>query len=214
MKHPLTCEEITRRALIERYVAGRLSETDAEALESHYLTCDRCYDELRLAAAIWTTLPEVRKDAAAEPQPALSVRGRRYGHRWKIGVAGLAAAAVLAGVLLLRPSDLDVDRDAPLHRENVPDVEAAPTAEVPIGEIVALEEFRWAPVTSADLYRVTVYDTKGAVIWEVETRETHAAPPDATELEPGIPYLWEVEARVGWDQWVSSELVRFRISEP
>ena len=129
-------------------------------------------------------------------------------------MAGLAAAAALAGLLLLRPSDSDVGRAPVLHRENVPDVEAAPTAEVPMGEIVALEEFRWAPVTSADLYRVTVYDTKGAVIWEMETRETHVAPPDATELEPGIPYLWEVEARVGWDQWVSSELVRFRISEP
>ncbi len=83
MNQRLTCEEITRRALIEGYVAGRLSETDTEALESHYLTCDRCYDELRLAAAIWNTLPEVRKDAAAEPQPALSLRGRRISARRK-----------------------------------------------------------------------------------------------------------------------------------
>ncbi len=206
MNQRLTCEEITRRALIEGYVAGRLSETDAEALESHYLTCDRCYDELRLAAAIWNTLPDVRANVAAPP--------RRLGHRWKIGVAGLAAAAVLAGVLLLRPSDLDVQRAPVLHRETVPDVEAAPAAQVPIGEIAALEEFRWSPVTSADLYRVTLYDAEGTVILEVETRETHVAPPDTTELARGSPYLWEVAARVGWDQWVSSELVRFRISEP
>ena len=214
MRQPLTCDDIIGRALIEGYVAGRLSETDAEALESHYLACDRCYDELRLATAIWNTLPEVRKEVAAEAQVALSVPGRRLGHRWKIGVAGLAAAAVLAGVLLLRPSDLDVERAPVLHREKAADVEAAPAAQVPIGEIAALEEFRWSPVTSADLYRVTVYDAEGAVIWEDETRETHAAPSDGTELEAGVPYLWEVAARVGWDQWVSSELVRFRISEP
>jgi len=69
-------------------------------------------------------------------------------------------------------------------------------------------------VIAADLYRVTLYDTAGEVIWQVDTRETHIAPPDMVRIEPGALYLWQVDARVGWDRWVSSELVRFSISDP
>ena len=38
MEHKRNCDEITDRALIEGYVAGRLGEPDTEAFESHYLT--------------------------------------------------------------------------------------------------------------------------------------------------------------------------------
>ena len=61
MEHELNCDEITDRALIEGYVGGRLGEADVEAFESHYLTCERCQNELRLALAIREALPEVRE---------------------------------------------------------------------------------------------------------------------------------------------------------
>jgi len=61
----LTCDVIVDGELIERYLAGALSETEAEALESHYLTCARCQNELRLAAAIRDVLPELREAAQA-----------------------------------------------------------------------------------------------------------------------------------------------------
>ena len=38
MEHKRNCDEITDRALMEGYVAGRLGEPDTEAFESHYLT--------------------------------------------------------------------------------------------------------------------------------------------------------------------------------
>ncbi len=49
MEHKRNCDEITDRALIEGYVAGRLGEAETEAFESHYLTCERCQNDCRLA---------------------------------------------------------------------------------------------------------------------------------------------------------------------
>ena len=87
---PVTCTEIAERGLIERYVAGRLGADDTEALEAHYLTCPRCQTELRLALAVRHALAE----SAAAP--------RRRVRQW-VAIAGLALAATIAGLILLRP---------------------------------------------------------------------------------------------------------------
>lgn len=206
-----SCNEIRDRALIERYVAGNLADDEVEALESHYLTCARCQAELRLAMAIRDTLPEVRGASQAGDTFTLSLRRRRRGRPVKVGAAAIAVAAVLAGLLFVRPT---AEPDRPELREEVPDVPSAPSLLAPEGEVASVEEFRWEPVTSADRYRVTVYNAESAVVWQIETRETHAGPPDANLLEPDVQYLWEVAARVGFDRWISSSLTRFRISSP
>ncbi len=210
MEHKLNCEEITDRALIEGYVAGRLGEAETEAFESHYLTCERCQNELRLALGIREALPEVREAGLQAPaEPEVSVISRRF----KVGTAAaLAAAAVLAGLLLVRPSKLD-EESAPAHREEATGVEVALSLRAPAGVVAAVEKFQWSQVPAADLYRITVYEA-GAVVWEVETRDTLTIPPDGIEFEPDARYIWKVAARVGWDRWVSSELVEFTISEP
>jgi hypothetical protein len=210
LSEPLSCDEIVGRALIERYVAGKLSAAEVEALESHYLTCSRCQTDLRLAAAIRAVLPEVQDTSPAATVSPIAEAKHRFGRRRRALATAAAIAAALAGVLLLRPSDTD----SPGHRDVVPVTEIIPNVEIPIGEVAAVEQFRWAPVASADLYRLTLYDAAGDVVWHIDTRETHIAPPDTIRLEPGALYLWQVAARVDWDRWVNSELVRFTISEP
>ena len=211
MEHKLNCDEITDRALIEGYVGGRLGEADVEAFESHYLTCERCQSELRLALAIREALPEVREAGLRAPaEPEVSVISRRLKVRT---AAALAAAAVLAGLLLVRPSKLD-EESAPAQRDEATGVEVAPSLGAPDGVVAAVESFQWSQVPGADLYRITVYDAEGTVVWEVETRDTLITPPDTTEFEPAARYIWTVAARVGFDRWVSSELVDFTISEP
>lgn len=226
----LTCSEIEEQALIERYVAGRLSDDGVEAFESHYLTCPRCLGELRLALAIREALPEMAESdtrlrvirggagdhdqsghAAGQPAaPAGPGRSRRF----KVGTAAaMATAAVLAGLLFLRPVQLTDDL-APVHRDDASSAESALMPRTPIGDVPAVREFRWSPQASADLYHVTLYDEEGAAIWEVETSEPRAVIPEGTRLEPGASYLWEVAARVDWNRWVRSELVRFEIHEP
>ena len=206
----MTCEAIVDDGLIERYLAGLLSEPESEALESHYLTCARCQAELRLGSAIRAVLPEVEAAAREPDRGAADVAVPRFGRRARIGAVAAAIAAVLAGVLLFDP--LDVERSG--HRDAAPGAEAVPALEVPVGAAEAIETFRWRPAASADLYRVTLYDATGNVLWEVETSEIQAALPDSVRLERGALYLWQVAARVGWDRWISSELVRFTLTAP
>ena len=211
MEHKRNCDEISDRALIEGYVAGRLGEAETEAFESHYLTCERCQNELRLAVAIREVLPEVREAGLHAPaESEVSVISRRFRVRT---AAALAAAAVLAGLLLVRPSTQD-EESAPVHRDEATGVEVAPSLRAPGGVVAAVESFQWSQVPAADLYRITVYDAEGAVVWEAETRDTLITPPDSAEFEPDARYIWTVAARVGFDRWLSSELVDFTISGP
>ena len=83
---PLTCAAVDEQDLAARYVAGTLSDDGVrQAFEDHFVACDRCREEVRLAMAIRTEL--VRR-AGAPRVPWLPL--------------GVLAAAALAGVLLLR----------------------------------------------------------------------------------------------------------------
>lgn len=209
MTDKLTCEEITERGLVEGYLAGNLSEAETEAFEAHYLTCPRCQTELRLGAGIRELLPEVRTQGGI---PKIH-DGKRTGkwfrrHAW-IGAGAAAAAAVLIGVILLEPAG----REPLPHREGTSETSDVPDVETPRGDVVAVQTFRWTAVPEADLYRVTLYDDAGDVLWQEETAASNLALPDTLELTLGALYLWQVDARVAWDRWVSSELVRFTITD-
>jgi len=205
-----TCEEVTEEGLVEGYLAGKLSDAEIEAFESHYLTCSRCRTELRLGAGIREILPEVREAAGAPEIRGEEKTGHWFRRNARIGAVAAAVAAVLIGVILVQPAG----REPLPHREGVPETPDAPGVEGPRGEVGTVEEFRWTAVPSADLYRVTLYDDAGDVLWQAETPASRLAPPDTVELAQGALYLWQVDARVGWDRWVSSDLVRFSITDP
>lgn len=48
----VTCSTVARARWVERYLVGNLTASETEAFESHYLTCPRCQEALRLGAAI------------------------------------------------------------------------------------------------------------------------------------------------------------------
>jgi hypothetical protein len=81
----------------------------------------------------------------------------------------------------------------------------------PQGPAAEVHELRWTPVEGADRYRVTVFDAEGRVVYEVEPVAAVAPLPDSVQLTPGRRYLWKVEARVGFDRWVASDLVAFSL---
>jgi len=85
----LTCALVEERALVERYVADTLTDEHGRAdFEAHVIACPRCQDEIRLATAVRAEL--ARPASARRPVPWLPL--------------GLVAAAVLGGVVLLRPA--------------------------------------------------------------------------------------------------------------
>ena len=95
MTQTLACKDFADRAFVERYLMKRLSPTEQEAFESHFLTCESCQQAIELGSAIRGALPTVR-----------AVPTRRSWVTLGAGL-GLAAAAGLAAVLLLpsaRPS--------------------------------------------------------------------------------------------------------------
>ncbi|HSG82874.1 MAG TPA: zf-HC2 domain-containing protein, partial [Gemmatimonadota bacterium] len=108
MAEQLNCEAIIDAGLIEQYLAGMLSEAEIEAFESHYLTCDRCQNELRLAATIKDALPELLHEQAVVAGATETDTDRRWlGRRKRIGAVAVAIAAALAGLLLIQPADVE-----------------------------------------------------------------------------------------------------------
>jgi tetratricopeptide (TPR) repeat protein len=105
-----TCEAIRERAVVERYVAGRLSETDTEIFEEHLLACGRCQAEVRLAAGIRVSLAEARAPrrtagfvaAAAVLAIAASIValmiGRSGRESYLIGLGAVAEPPVYLGI--------------------------------------------------------------------------------------------------------------------
>lgn len=87
----LDCEAVADLALVERYLAKRLTAEELESFEAHFLTCDRCQDAIALGAGIRGAWPRLR---SARPRRAGLLLG---------GSLGLAAAAGLAAVLLRTP---------------------------------------------------------------------------------------------------------------
>jgi hypothetical protein len=109
MTDKLTCEVVAGAAMVERYVAGTLPESDLEGFEGHLITCQVCQDEVVQAVAIREGLRELQA-GSSEQDPAVGrtpgpVRSRLRGVPPKVWIP-VAAAAVLAGILVLGPDQV------------------------------------------------------------------------------------------------------------
>jgi len=72
---------------------------------------------------------------------------------------------------------------------------------------------QWTHADGADLYRVTLFDASSRVVFTASVTDTLLTLPDSAQLVPTRTYLWKVDARIGFDRWVVSELVRFSIGK-
>lgn len=134
-------------------------------------------------------------------------RRRRNRPAWMAGVA--AAAAIM---LIAWPRG--GDRSPAVHRERPVTTTIAPAAVQPVGTADSMPALLWTAVPHADRYRVRVFAADGSVVWERESADTILAVPASAGLRAGETYYWNVEAHIGFDRRVASELVgfSFRIS--
>lgn len=145
--------------------------------------------------------------AVAREVTALEVAPRE---RWRrFALPAVAAAAIL--VVFLGPLDLLRRERSDGHRAPTITNGSLPSVLTPQGAVADVHELRWMPVEGADRYRVTVFDADGLVVYEIEPVAAVAPLPDSLQLVPGRRYLWKVEARVGFDRWVASDLVEFSL---
>ncbi|HZO53367.1 MAG TPA: tetratricopeptide repeat protein [Bryobacteraceae bacterium] len=98
MDHAMSCEQIERDEIVEKYVAGTLAEDAAEAFEEHYFRCAACLARL-----------ETVQNAIVLMRSPLKMR--RYSYAGLAMAAGLVIA--LTGALVWKFSEVS-DRRTPV----------------------------------------------------------------------------------------------------
>ena len=181
------CEAIADRALVEQYVAGRLTaDQDLEFLEAHLLTCSDCREDVRLATALRA---ELKPDAAVRLHRSALRRGRAW---WLVGTA--AAAAVL--VLVLGRDFNQRGATGPVLRagnEGVPHVAIVS----PVSGAVTPRDslaFVWRSAGQDVAYKLTVTNEAGDVVWTAAGLDTVRRLPRDVRLTGGRSYFWYVDA--------------------
>lgn len=205
---------------VAELVDGGLERAGREPLMAHLLSCQACR---RAVASVVGALRSsdvaeaigmLEEHSAGRSGPSTTSPARQRSSRTRrIGLTavGLAAAAGLAGLLLLRGPAIDPESDEP-HRAPAPILESVPRPMTPSGAVNLLDEFRWSPVAAAESYRVILFDWEGEVLWQVETSQTRITLADTVPLMSGRPYFWKVEARVGLERWLDSGLTEFSVA--
>src|SRR5262245_28311254 len=113
----MTCDEVAKGEIVERYLLGQLDEPERDAFEEHYFECARCSDELRTYEALQAELSRTRDALVAAP-------GRSWMRQW----AWLpAAAVVLIGVSVVIRQGLTTGGERPpIAADTPPDRPAGP----------------------------------------------------------------------------------------
>jgi len=211
LRQALTSREqtdaLTGACLADDVVAG-LAEGSLEASARaaallHLVGCLHCR---RAVASVARAIGD-----GAVAREAARVEGTRRHNRWYwVPASAAAAAAVL--FLMVQQGRVHDPPETDLHRAPTIANGSAPRTISPAGLVATAAELRWGAVAGADRYRVTLYDASGRVVYEIEPVDTAAALPDSLRLQAGKRYLWKVDARTGFDRWVSSNLVEFSIA--
>jgi hypothetical protein len=169
-----------------------------EALR-HLATCAFCRRAVASVAEALVDQPVTHEIEIVEG------RTNRWRRVLRIAVPLAAAATVL--VLLWSPSN-----DSGVPHRGGPLQGSAPTPIGPRGTVESAPRLQWTSVAGSERYRVTLFGAQGNVLYESEIADTVVTLPDSVRLLSGRPYLWKVEARTGWDRWVTSDLVDFTIA--
>ena len=171
----LTCAQVDAQDLDARYLAGTLSDPEAEAFEAHYFGCDRCWELVHGGAEVRGALtgPGARRRPA---RGGLTPRIRSSTARWM----GLAAA--LAGVTV----GLSLWRQFRPHPE--PAVRGGSrwlplTAEVRGDSLLAV----WPSAPGAASYRLRLFTREGALLVEREVTDTTLALSSSVLPDPAHP---------------------------
>jgi hypothetical protein len=187
---------------VAAYLESVLPASDRALLERHLGECEYCRARLALAGHALETAP----------RPLSEVRRRRN------LLVGLAAAASIAGVLLLsrlpaaptsEPSELRAagqEMSSPALRLIGP---LRGDTVVP-GEL----RFQWSGVGSDALYQVTLSASDGRILWTERTADTIAVPPGEIlpRLQAGQPYFWRVDALLSTLRSVTSGDQPFQVA--
>jgi hypothetical protein len=196
---PITTPDCFDAGMIAALADGTLPvDARAHALR-HLASCALCRRAVASVAEALADEPITHEIEVVEG------RTNRWRRVLRIGVPLAAAATVL--VLLWSPAN-----DSPSPHRGGPGQGAAPSPVVPRGTVDRAQRLVWTGLPGSDRYRVTLFAAQGIVVYETELADTAVVLPDSLRFLSGQPYLWKVEARTGWNRWVTSDLVEFTIA--
>ena len=192
---------IEEENVVERYVAGKLEPEDVARFEEHYLDCAACIDAVEDAERLHRGLGRIAAQETVEALAARRIALLAWSRsRW----APLAMAALV--VLALLPAGWQYRRSSVLSRQleeerrpqvNTPVVSLVPFrdsgfGESPVQELSLAAEPEWIVLSlepggpGFPLYRATLLDAGGEVVWEVEGLE----PNDLGALSVAVHSSW------------------------
>lgn len=190
-------------------VDGADPATDHHAIE-HVASCASC--RAKLVGVLRLLNDPVLANRIAEVEAGRAVRRQGRGVH-PAAVGGLVAAAL--ATFLLWPQADGAPRESaptPTFRERTITTTAAPRIVAPLADASDADSLRWTSVPRADLYRITVWDLTGSVAWQGQTRDTVLALPAEVIAYDAGAFLWQVNARTGWDRWVVSDLAELTLT--
>lgn len=200
----LDCAAVREGDYIDRYVAGRLPDPEAEAFEAHYFGCETCWQDLQSA---------LQARAALVSQATIRGRPPSGGRAWRwIGwTTGIAAAAAAAFLIFNIGSNGGPGGPEDVFRGSRTAIQVQTSAAD--GAIVAT----WAAVPDADIYVARVYSEDGGLLYERETAAARAevTRADLARADDLAVVYWRVVALDSLRQPVArSPLVPVRLRSP
>jgi len=166
-----TKDEIRERNLVDRYVAGALSEYEKARFEEYFINDPECLEELELAHAFQRDLKTAAAEDAARAVVARGVLGRLLSARVMRVVAGVASVAAIVVAALLVQADrrlndaLDPFSAAP--QELIAQRSADGAVRVDLSENGAILEQKIID-PAGSVFRVAIHDASDALIWRDE----------------------------------------------
>ena len=189
----ITCIRVEEEDLDARYLAGTLSEQEAEAFEEHYFECERCWATVQLGRDVRAALTADETRPAALPRGAERDTPRRVRELSRRRWFPLAIAASIAIVAIgLWPRGERGNRDTVADQLRGPTDSIRAVASVR-GKTLLIS---WPATPSADRYRVRLQRSDATLVVERIVGDTAFAVSrdslrNVTDREQAY---WEVQA--------------------
>lgn len=178
----MTCDDIERDEIAERYLLGRLSDEERDEFEAHYFDCTRCLERLQAMEAAQEALAS--ETASNQDRPSAgSGHAATAGSRraWRVAAAVAAAAVIVLSVRVLQegptgdPSSEPASQTKPVDAPGVPPSPQAAETEPALARLGAFDPPAYAPMRLRSNATDAQREFRSAMVVYVEKNYADAA---------------------------------------